>query len=74
MHVDEAWGYNQAYGINNRSRLRGRQEAHFRNAAALDRHIRTETRSSRAVDDQPVLDEDIEHIRPPISHLSRDGV
>jgi hypothetical protein len=46
MHVDEAWGYDQAYGINDRSRLGVRQEAHFNNAAVLDGHIRAETRAS----------------------------
>jgi hypothetical protein len=70
MHVDEAWGYDQAYGINDRGRLGGRQEAHFSNAAIRYGHFGLKSRFSRAIDDQPVSDQNIEHLTPPISSHS----
>jgi hypothetical protein len=69
MHVDKARGYHQACGIHDRRRLSGRQEAHFRNAAARYGYIRPEPSGPGAIDDQPVLDQDIEHSTPPISIL-----
>jgi len=67
MHVDEAWGDHQACGVNDRRRPGSGQEAYFRNATILYCNISPESRFSGTVDDQPVLDQNIEHLTPPIS-------